>query len=76
MAEEMPPPYPSIVKMNDTRDAAELLRELQCTFNSKETDVKRLLMTPAGLRTEVQCDVERVGSSSNYRCYVRLGGLS
>ena len=60
----------------DALDTDELLRELQRMLNSREADVKALLMRPHGLSREVQCDIERVGSSSNYRCYIRLGGQS
>jgi len=59
-----PPPIPS-QKLGDpaalpssiVRQA--LLTELQSLLCSKETNLKRLLMLPSGLRQEVQCDVVR-----------------
>jgi hypothetical protein len=51
-----------------------LIRELQKLLNSRETDIKRLLVMPMGLKHEVQCDVVRVGKGNTYRCYLRLFG--
>jgi len=76
-----PPPIPS-QKLGDpaalpssiVRQA--LLTELQSLLCSKETNLKRLLMLPSGLRQEVQCDVVRVGKGNTYRCFLRLGGAN
>ena len=74
-----PPPQPSTNLGDasvafDRLNTANLVRELQRLLNSRETDLKRLLVQPAGLRHEVQCDVVRVGSGNTYRCYLRLNG--
>ena len=60
--------------IRDRLNTSALVSELQRLLNSRETDLKRLLVHPAGLRHEVQCDVVRVGSGNTYRCYLRLGG--
>lgn len=53
---------------------SDLLRDLQQTLCSKETDIRRILTLPGGIPHEVQCDVERDASSSHYRCFLRLKG--
>jgi len=73
-----PPPQPTnalgdpaMLPANLGRTA--LIGELQQLLNSSETDIKRLLVVPCGLKNEVQCDVVRVGKGNTYRCYLRLG---
>ena len=81
-ASQGPPPTPrhplgdaTALPTSITRST--LLDELQTLLNSRETDMKQLLVRPSGLKHEVQCDVVRTHSRCNsYRCYLRLGGTS
>ena len=74
-----PPPLPSgplgdsSVQYKNMKTST-LITELQQLLNSREVDMKRLLVVPCGLLHEVQMDVMRVGKGNTYKCYLRLGG--